>query len=210
VEWNLFVQLYESRLWRRGPFGNIFFGISFKREFSIIMHALALQEDKTLLDIACGPGILTRPFARTLHRGAVVGLDLSMPVVIYAQAKAQSKGIPNLLFIHGDAQDLPFPDNVLDAANCCGALHLFPDIPKTLSEVYRVLNPGGRVTVAAGRVPRIGPARKWIRDWYHRKTGVKAFRVEELASLFDKAGFVDFVCHHAVRWWLIASATKPE
>jgi SAM-dependent methyltransferase len=209
VDWNVFVQLYESRLWRTGPFGNIFFGISFKKELEVIMQALALQNEGKLLDIACGPGIYTRPFARRLHRGTVVGLDLSMPMVTYAHAKAQSEGIPNIFFIHGDAQDLPFPDNELDAASCCGALHLFPDLPKTLSGVFRVLKPGGRIAVAAARVPSIGPAKKRLRDWYHRRTGVKAFFVEELASLFGEAGFSDFACHHAVRWWIIVSAVKP-
>ncbi len=210
VDWNVFVQLYESHLWRRGPFFNIIFGISFKRELEMIMHALDLQDNETLLDIACGPGIYTRSFARKLHRGKVVGLDLSMPMVIYAHAKAQSKGIPNLLFIHGDAQDLPFPDNEFDAANCCGALHLFPDLPTTLSGIYRVLKPGGRVTVAAARVPSIGPVGKRLRDWHHRRSGIRAFFVDELASLFEEAGFSDFVCHHAVRWWAIVSAAKPE
>ena len=210
VDWDVFVQLYESRLWRTGPFGNIFFGISFKRELEVIMQALALQTDGDLLDIACGPGIYTRPFARRLHRGTVVGLDLSMPMVKYAHAKAQSEGIPNIFFIHGDAQDLPFPDNEFDAASCCGALHLFPDLPRTLAGVLRVLKPGGRFTVAAARTPDIGPAKKRMRDWYHRRTGVKAFFAEELASLFEEAGFSDFVCHHAVRWWIIVSAAKPE
>ncbi|KYK36469.1 MAG: hypothetical protein AYK18_11620 [Theionarchaea archaeon DG-70] len=210
VDSNVFVQLYESRLWRAGPFFNVLFGISFKKELEMIIQALALHNDGTLLDIACGPGIYTRPFARRLHRGTVVGLDLSMPMVMYAHAKAQSKGIPNLFFIHGDAQDLPFPDNELDAANCCGALHLFPDLPKTLSGIHRVLKEGGRVTVATARVPNIGLVKKGLRDWYHRRTGVKAFFVEELASLFEEAGFSDFVCHHAVRWWAIVSAAKSE
>lgn len=210
VDWHVFVELYESRLWRKGAYTIFFNGVTFGRELEIIMEAAHLTDGGTVLDIACGPGIYSRAFARTLNRGAVVGLDLSLPMLEYASSKAQRKGIENLRFIHGDAQDLPFPDNQFDAANCCGALHLFPDLPKALSEVRRVLKPGGRFTAGTIRVPRIGPLGRPMRDYYYRRAGVWTFFKDELVSLFEGAGLIDVTCHHAVRWWFIMSGAKPQ
>jgi SAM-dependent methyltransferase len=210
VDWDFFVDIYESRWWRKGLIAHAVAGIPFDREFEMIVRALNLTDKETLLDIACGPGIYTRPFARKLNRGAVVGLDLSLPMVLYASKKAQRKEIANISFIRGDAQDLPFPDNEIDAANCCGALHLFPDLSRALSEVYRILKPGGHYTVAAAKVPKNRILTKGFRDWYYRRTGVKGFFPDELALLLEEAGLTNVVCHHAVRWWVIMSGVKPE
>jgi SAM-dependent methyltransferase len=207
VEWSFFVDMYESWWWRTGPYGNIVFGISFDDEFKLISEVHDFKGNESFLDIACGPGIYSRPFARQLNKGIVVGLDLSMPMLEYASRKAQD--IDNLFFIHGDAQDLPFFESTVDGANCCGALHLFPDIPKTLRGVYRILKPGGHFTVAAVKVPNMGPITRSLSYWYHKWGGVRSFVPEELKSLFEEAGFTDFVCHHAVRWWVIVSAVKP-
>jgi ubiquinone/menaquinone biosynthesis C-methylase UbiE len=67
-----------------------------------------------------------------------------------------------VVLIHGDALDLPFPDERFEAVNCCGALHLFPDVPRSLEEIRRVLTPGGRFATAVyrragrGRFSRVG------------------------------------------------------
>lgn len=210
IEWEFFVRMYESRLWRKGLVNHLYLAISFDYELEVISRAAHLKDENTLLDLACGPGIYSRPFARRLHRGAVVGLDLSMPMLNYASAKAQSQGIENLIFVHGDAHDLPFPDNEFDVVNCCGALHLFPDLPKALSEVCRVLTPGGHFTTGVGRWPWLGTFGRKFRDWYHQRAGIKGFFREELESFFEGAGLTNVVCHYEKRAWFIMSATKPQ
>lgn len=210
LEWESFPRIYESWLWRRGLVNKMYMTLSFDDEFEVISQAADLKDDNTLLDLACGPGIHSRPFARQLMRGAVVGLDLSMPMLTYAHAKAQSQGIENLVFVHGDAHDLHFPDNEFDVVNCCGALHLFPDLPKALSEVCRVLKPGGRFTTGAGRWPWQGKFGKKFRDWYHRRAGVKGFFREELESSLKEAGLTNVVCYYEKRSWFIMSAAKQQ
>jgi ubiquinone/menaquinone biosynthesis C-methylase UbiE len=131
-----------------------------------------------------------------------------MPMLNYAGAKAQSQGIGNLVFVHGDAHDLPFYDNEFDVVSCCGALHLFCDLPKALSEVYRVLVPGGRFIAGAGRWPWQGKFGRRSRNWYHRRTGVKGFFREELELSLKGAGLINVVSHYEERSWLIMSALK--
>ena len=209
IDWELLIKVYESRIWRRNPLFSLLLGISFDKELELISRVAALKGDETLLDLACGPGIYTRPFARTLRHGNVVGLDLSIHVLNYAVKKAQSEGIDNCVFVHGDALDLPFPDNQFDVVNCCGALHLFP-YPEVIQGVTRILKPGGYFTVAAARMPNMGPMSTRIRDWYQKNAGVKEFFPDELVALLKKGGLTEVECHHAVRWWLIMSGVKSQ
>lgn len=208
MEWGWMVRLYETRWWRTGPLNSVSFGLSFDKEFETIVHAMDLEGDEVILDLACGPGMYARPLSRTLNRGVVVGLDLSLPMLHYTNMKAQAEGIENLLLIHGSAKDLPFPDNQFDVVNCCGALHLFPEL-STVKGICRVLKPGGRFTVGTTRRLLQGPVGKRIYDYLYRRGGVKYFYRHELESLFSEAGFTDVVCHHEKRYWHIMSAGKP-
>lgn len=208
MEWEWVVRIYESRWWRSGLLG-VLFGISFQREYEMLLQAANLKGSETLLDLACGTGIYLRRFAKILNRGAVVGLDLSMPMLNYASLQAQAEGLENLLFIHGTAQNLPFPDNEFDVVNCCGALHLFPDIHNVLDKIFCVLKPGGRFTVAAARQLLKGRLAK-ITTYLQGKRGLRYFYVDELELLFKQAGLTNVTCHHAKRGWLIMSAVKPE
>ena len=209
LEWGPFVRFYESRWWRRGLVNNMYLAIPFDRELEVISRAAHFTNDSIVLDVACGSGIYSRPFARNSENGAVIGLDLSMPMLDYARAKAQSEGIENLLFIHGDAHDLPFLENQFDVVNCCGALHLFCDLHKMLSEVCRVLKPGGHFTSGVGRWPWPGKYGRKFRDWYHRRSGVKGFFREELVSFFEEAGLTNVACLYEKRAWFIMSGVKP-
>lgn len=199
------VRIYESRLWRRSAVATWKLGISFERERDLILRAAGLTEAAVVLDLACGSGIYTRPLARQARGGTVLGLDLSLPMLRYASKRIHEEQLSNVLLIHGTALQLPFPSARFDLVNCCGALHLFPDVPRALSEVHRVLKPGGCFTVAAvrrrdGRPAALGAA---YRDTVF---GVAAFSPAELEALLLGAGFSAVQCHYAERLWLIMSA----
>ena len=203
------VRIYESRFWRRGPHVAFFLGIPFEEEMRLILRAAQLTGAEKILDLACGPGIYTRSLARQISAGSVVGLDLSLPMLRYASRRVREEGLENVLLIHGNALNLPFPPDHFDVVNCCGALHLFPDVPRALREIHRVLRPSGRFTVATfrrsdGRVARLRAATR------RRLTGLDAFSSRDLESLLQAAGLSDVQCHHARAAWLIMSARKPE
>jgi ubiquinone/menaquinone biosynthesis C-methylase UbiE len=200
-------RFYESVWWRRNPvLTALIMGIPFDKEYELIVKAAHITGDETLLDLACGPGTYTRPFAQILNRGTVVGLDLSFGMLNYAKKQAQTEGISNLLFIRGDALNLPFPDNQFDAVNCCGALHLFP-YPQVLEKVCRILKPGGRFTVGAVRHIDGGSLTR-LREYLWHKCGVHPFPQDELASLLEGAGLADVTWHHAKRCYQVVSAVK--
>jgi ubiquinone/menaquinone biosynthesis C-methylase UbiE len=206
MESEAIVRIYESRLWRRSVIATLALGISFGREQEFIGRVAALSPGDTLLDLACGPGIYTRPFARQVAPGLVVGLDLSPAMLTHARQRAGAEGLANVALVRGDASRLPFATGRFDAVNCCGALHLFPDADLALREVARVLKPGGRFTVAAFRRGP-GPFAR-LASALRRRIGIDSFTPEELRSRLGAAGLSGVTCHFARAQWLIMSARR--
>lgn len=99
------------------------------------------------LDVCCGTGMLTIEMARSAGgTGEMVGLDFCENMLARAVEnikKTPYEGIIKL--VQGNAIDLPFPDNYFDCSIIGFALRNVPDIEKTISEMSRVVRPGGRV-----------------------------------------------------------------
>jgi SAM-dependent methyltransferase len=101
-----------------------------------------------------------------------------------------------------------FRSESFDVVNCCGAVHLFPDVPRALAEIQRVLAPGGRFTAA---VFRRGSGERDAR-WAQRREsvlGVHAFTREEYEGRLSDAGFVAARFPHEHGIWMLAAAEKP-
>jgi len=113
MEWDPLIHIYEGTLWRKNPlFTYGLFGISFKEEFEEVVNAAGLSESEVILDLACGPGIYSRPLAKKLKKGSVTGLDLSLPMLKYAVSHAGNEKIDNFIAVHGNALNLPFSVDV--------------------------------------------------------------------------------------------------
>jgi len=202
------VQVYESGLWRRSPLLAALFGIGFEREYALVARAAELAPGQLVLDLACGPGIYARRLARAVPGGTVVGLDLSRPMLVYAARRSSQEAFDNVVWVRGDALDLPFQDAQFDVVNCAGAIHLFPDVPAVLDEVERVLKPGGCFTVVAIRRGESAGARLRARV-QRRLVGIDAFSEVELSSRLAGAGLASTTCLHSSRLLLIMKAAKP-
>jgi ubiquinone/menaquinone biosynthesis C-methylase UbiE len=207
MEFEPIVRIYESKLLRRSPLVTALTQISFEQEYEMISQAAKLKGNEILLDLACGTGIYSRRLAGQLAHGMVLGIDLSTPMLNYAKPRVRKEGLENILFIHSDAIDLPFSDETFEAVNCCGALHLFTDLNRALSEVSRVLKVGGRFTLATFR-KRAGPLAERIVRLRKDATGMSAFRPDELELRLNHTGFAKVKCHHARGIWLVMSAIK--
>jgi ubiquinone/menaquinone biosynthesis C-methylase UbiE len=206
-----FISAYEGKYWRNSNIvAFLFGGITFPDEFDLITKAADLNGSEVILDLACGTGIYTRSWAKKLVQGFAVGLDISKPMLTYAVAKAEEEGIKNILYIHASALNIPFPDGSFDRINCCGALHLFPNIEKVLGEIYRVIKPGGILTTASYRNWLPGKLSDRIVAWYKKNISVTYFRHHELVKYFKEAGFEEINTLHAKRYWFIITATAKS
>ncbi|MFC2150810.1 bifunctional demethylmenaquinone methyltransferase/2-methoxy-6-polyprenyl-1,4-benzoquinol methylase UbiE [Calditrichota bacterium] len=106
-----------------------------------------LQDSTILLDIATGTGDMVAEMHRQQPNCQAVGLDIVQAMVKQASRKLDTKKVQNAAFIHGDALALPFEDDVFDAVTIAFGLRNIPDKQAALSEIHRVLQPGGRLVM---------------------------------------------------------------
>lgn len=97
-----------------------------------------------VVDVAAGPGVTARLLAERLG-AEVVGVELSAATVARARRETPAAG-PR--FVEGDAEALPLADGGFDVALSECSLCTFPDKPRAVAEMARVLRPGGRIAIA--------------------------------------------------------------
>ncbi|MBT9315799.1 methyltransferase domain-containing protein [Leptothoe spongobia TAU-MAC 1115] len=98
-----------------------------------------------VLDVGCGPGSITVGLADIVTPGKVIGIDIEPSQVALGQSRAQKLGLSNCQFETASVVDLPMADQTFDAVYGHTILMQFADISSTLSEIKRVLKPGGLV-----------------------------------------------------------------
>lgn len=99
-----------------------------------------------MLDVACGPGNTTRQLLPPVGSdGLVVGVDSAASML--AQAVLSTDADAPAGYVRADAADLPFADAIFDAVSCYGALYLMDEPAAALTEMMRMLKPGGRIAV---------------------------------------------------------------
>jgi ubiquinone/menaquinone biosynthesis C-methylase UbiE len=101
------------------------------------------------LDIACGPGTVSRILAERIGRtGHVVAADISPAMLDIAQSKPLAPNGAPIEWVNAPAAPLPMPDAAFDIVTCQQGLQFFPDKVGALAEMRRVLRSGGRAGVA--------------------------------------------------------------
>lgn len=144
-----------------------------------------------LIDVACGPGVVTAALAP--NAASVVAFDATDEMLAKAKARCAKAGLSNVEFKSGDAENLPFADAEFDGAVTRAALHHFAAPQRAISEMFRVLRPGG-VAVMADVISsenadesRLHNAIERLRDPSH----VRMLPASELDACARQAGFRD-------------------
>jgi ubiquinone/menaquinone biosynthesis C-methylase UbiE len=135
------------------------------RYFIQLYHRTATQVDlsgKRVLEVSCGHGGGASYLVRTLGPASYTGLDLDRAGVEFCR---KTHDLPGLDFVHGNAENLPFPDQTFDAVINVEASHCYPSFPRFLAEVARVLRPGGHFLYTDWR------RRDRIPDWEAELSG---------------------------------------
>jgi arsenite methyltransferase len=108
-----------------------------------------LHPGERVLDLGSGAGTDSLVAAQMVGpEGSVVGIDMTPEMLAKARGAAAELGAPNVEFIEGEAEHLPFPDASFDVVISNGVIDLVPDKDAVFSEIHRVLVPGGRIQIA--------------------------------------------------------------
>jgi len=142
--------------------------------------------DDTVLDVACGPGLVVAAFGRVVRHAT--GIDVT-PAML-ARAREVTAGLANVTLDQGDVQALPYADGTFSIVVSRFAFHHFQNPDAVLREMRRVCRPGGRVVVCdllASDDPEKAAAFhriEMLRDPSH----VRALTLAELEGLFAAQG----------------------
>ena len=113
-----------------------------------IVASLDVTDDQVHLDVASGTGEPGLSVAARAPRGRVVLTDLSPAMLAAARRRATALGLTNVETLECPADELPYPDDSFDSVSCRFGFMFFPDIPRAVAELTRVLKPGGRLCTA--------------------------------------------------------------
>src|SRR5215831_9277463 len=166
-------------------------GIKDEEALRLVVEFTGAGPDDTMLDVACGPGLVVCAFAQVVRHAT--GIDLTPAMIERAQMLQQEKGLTNVSWRIGDVLPLPYADASFSLVVSRFAFHHFLDPGAVLAEMKRVCARGGKVAVVdtdASADPT--KAREFnrmekLRDPSH----VRAMPRAELVQLFARLGLTE-------------------
>jgi SAM-dependent methyltransferase len=163
-------------------------GIKDEQALRLLVESSGAGPEDTVLDVACGGGLVVCAFARVVRHAT--GIDLTPAMIERARALQEEQQLRNVTWRLGDVLPLPYADGAFTIVTSRFAFHHFLEPRAVLAEMKRVCAPGGRVVVAdteaspdpakAGEFNRM----EKLRDPSH----VRAMPLTELVDLFALIG----------------------
>ncbi|HEY1797666.1 MAG TPA: methyltransferase domain-containing protein [Stellaceae bacterium] len=204
------IRQFEHAGWERaaGAYADTFAHAS-GTYIQALLDAAAIGTGIRVLDLACGPGIVTWAAAR---RGAVAtGYDFSAAMLREAQRQH-----PDMTFEQGDAEALPYADGTFDAVVSNFGMHHFPHPDRAAAQAWRVLRPGGHFAFSSWADPVRNIAWRLLFDAIRAEgdpvaaktppSGGGLAQIDAVSAVLRGAGFDDVVAGYETREWVVAGA----
>lgn len=106
-----------------------------------VLERMRLAATDNVLDVGCGAGWLSRRLAKLAPEGRVVGMDIADEMI--RQARRASSDFDNLIFVAGEAAQIPWQPNFFSHAISVESSYYWPDPAAGIRDIFRVLNDGG-------------------------------------------------------------------
>jgi len=157
-----------------------------------VLEKMRLAPTNNVLDVGCGSGWLSRRLGKLVCDGRVVGMDISDEMVRIARRNSREQD--NLLFITGEAAEIPWEPNFFTHAISIESAYYWPDPGAGLKEIHRVLRPGGSAWILINYYRDNSHCHQW-----GALLAVKThlLSAEEWSGLFRAVGF-DQVAHERI------------
>jgi demethylmenaquinone methyltransferase / 2-methoxy-6-polyprenyl-1,4-benzoquinol methylase len=128
-----------------------------------------LEPGESALDVCCGTGDLALALAeRVGPYGRVIGADFSEAMLDLAREKASGRGVSQVRFEWADALSLPYDEEIFDAVTVGFGVRNLADLEHGISELARVLKPGGRMVILEITQPQRPPLSTFFAIWFDR------------------------------------------
>ncbi len=217
---------YDSNEEKKSQVKNMFDGIAPKYDFlnhflslgiDIIWRKIALNKLKgldntSILDIATGTGDLAIEAVNRLSPKEVVGLDIAVNMLAIGEEKSKKKNLDKIIkFVPGDSENLQFENNKFNTVMAAFGVRNFQNLEKGLSEMHRVMKPGGSLMILEFSSPRVFPIKQLYNFYFKNilpivgkiiskdnraytylyESSSKFPAFEQFTSILDKIGFKD-------------------
>jgi ubiquinone/menaquinone biosynthesis C-methylase UbiE len=175
-----------------------------------LIDAGGVGENKHVLDVACGTGIVARKVAGCVGPGGrIAALDLTEGMLRVAQECAAREGATGIEWYLGDVTRMPFSTGEFDTVLCQQGLQFFPDKAAALREMRRVLAPGGTLALSVWGRAEKSPHVLVIYDVFSEFFGEDSITIFKVAcslsnhavlkSLVQDAGFSDIQIRSGIK-----------
>lgn len=169
---------------------------------------------KFILDVATGTGDFAIEMAKILHPTKIIGIDIANVMLDIGRKKIHKKGLEPLIdLLEADSEAMPFADNFFDLASSSFGVRNFENLEKGLSEMLRVLKPGGRILILEASDPKNIPLKGLYKAYMSRicpaigglfsenkaydylNRSVAAFPAgADFVTILQKTGFNEAIC----------------
>ena len=171
---------------------------------------IGIERNYMILDVGCGGGRTVRKLAAIATEGKVYGVDYSEESVA-ATKKINARAIEagRVEVRHGSVSQLPFSDGMFDLVTAVETHFWWPNLAADMSEVFRVVKPGGKLVVVAEVYKGAGTMTSKLAEKYAARTGMTLLSAEEHRELFANAGYSDVqVIEKREKTWICVVGRK--
>jgi SAM-dependent methyltransferase len=158
-------------------------------DLRLMVQSITIPKVKTVLDIGTGAGHTALAFSKVAEEKCY-GIDVTEQMVQVATKLAKDRGISNVHFQIGDAENIPFENQSFCIVTCRFAAHHFVNVEKCIQEISRVLKPGGIFMLVDHYAPEESELDAFINtlDQLRDPSHVREYSLLEWKNLFDKNG----------------------
>ncbi|GGX06719.1 bifunctional demethylmenaquinone methyltransferase/2-methoxy-6-polyprenyl-1,4-benzoquinol methylase UbiE [Aquimarina muelleri] len=188
----------------------ISFGIDLKWRKKVV-NLVKKSNPERILDVATGTGDLAINLSKT-GASEIIGLDISSGMLKIGKQKVSTKKLDSIInMVQGDSENIDYPENYFDAVTVAFGVRNFENLKKGLSEIFRVLKPGGIFVILETSIPTKTPYKQGYKLYsskilpligrlfskdksaysYLSKSAAAFPYGEELNNILKKIGFIE-------------------
>jgi demethylmenaquinone methyltransferase/2-methoxy-6-polyprenyl-1,4-benzoquinol methylase len=169
------------------------------------IRELLVLKPKVILDVATGTGDFAFEAIKILNPDQIIGVDISSGMLEVAKKKISERNLQGVFSVQlGDSEGLQFADDHFDAITVAFGVRNYENLEKGLSDMYRVLKPGGKIVILEFSKPRAFPIKQGYNFYFKHITPLlgKLFSKDEraysylpesVAAFPDGADFVNLM-----------------